>query len=65
MVTPHAETSRDSLNWKNPNEFDPEPYKQAPTRKQNDEAKAKQRSCLHGYLLATLGGSDLYEFKNL
>jgi cytochrome P450 len=42
MVTPHAETSRDPLNWKNPNEFDPERYKQAPTSEQNDEAKAKQ-----------------------
>lgn len=42
MVTPHAETSRDPLNWKNPNEFDPESYKQAPTSEQNDEAKAKQ-----------------------
>ena len=42
MVTPHAETSRDPLNWKNPNEFDPERHKQAPTSEQNDEAKAKQ-----------------------
>ena len=42
IVTPHAETSRDPLNWKNPNEFDPERYKQAPTSEQNDEAKAKQ-----------------------
>jgi cytochrome P450 len=42
IVTPHAETSRDPLNWKNPNEFDPERYKQAPTSEQNDEAQAKQ-----------------------
>jgi len=42
IVTPHAETSRDPINWKNPNEFDPERYKQAPTSEQNDDAKAKQ-----------------------
>jgi hypothetical protein len=42
IVTPHAETSRDPLNWKNPNEFDPEHYKQATTSEQNDGAKAKQ-----------------------
>ena len=42
IVTPHGETSRDPLNWKNPNEFDPKRYKQAPTSEQNDEAKAKQ-----------------------
>ncbi|HEX5892916.1 MAG TPA: hypothetical protein VFY41_08645 [Nitrososphaeraceae archaeon] len=42
IVTPQAEPGRDSLNWKNPNEFDPERYKQAPTCEQNDEAKAKQ-----------------------
>jgi len=39
MVTPHAETSRDPLNWKNPNEFDPERYKQALASEQNDEVK--------------------------
>jgi cytochrome P450 len=42
ILTPHAQTGRDPLNWKNPNEFDPERYKQAPTSEQNDEAKAKQ-----------------------
>jgi len=42
IVTPHAETGRDSLNWKNPNEFDPERYKQIPTSEKNDETKAMQ-----------------------
>ena len=42
ILTPHAETSRDPLNWKNPNEFDPERYNQAWTSEQNDEAKANQ-----------------------
>ena len=41
-VTPHADTSRDPLNWKNPNEFGAERYEQAPTNEQNDETKAKQ-----------------------
>jgi cytochrome P450 len=42
ILTPHSETSRDQLNWKNPNEFDPERYKWAPTSEQNTEAKVKQ-----------------------
>ena len=48
IVTPHAETGRDPLNWKNPNEFDPERYKQAPTSEQNDETKAKQVGLAQG-----------------
>ena len=31
----------------------------------NNTLRADERSCLHGYLPATLGRSDLYEFKNL
>ncbi len=42
IVTPHAETSRDPLLWNNPNDFDPDRYKQAPTSEQNDEARSKQ-----------------------
>ena len=41
-VTPHADTSRDPLNWENPIEFGAERYEQAPTNEQNDETKAKQ-----------------------
>lgn len=34
--------SIDPLNWKNPNEFDPESYKQAAMSEQNNEAKVEQ-----------------------
>jgi len=42
IVTPHAKTNRDTLYWTNPDEFDPERYKTAPTSEQNDDGKAKQ-----------------------
>jgi hypothetical protein len=42
MITPHAETSRDPLHWKNPNDFDPDRYKQASTSEQNDETRCEQ-----------------------
>ena len=42
IVTPHSKTSRDPLNWKDPNVFDPDRYMQALTSEQNDEAKSKQ-----------------------
>jgi cytochrome P450 len=41
-MTPHAETSRDPLHWNNPNDFDPDRYKQAPTSEQNDKTRCKQ-----------------------
>ena len=42
IVTPHPETSRDPLHWNNPNDFDPDRYKQVPTSEQNDETRCKQ-----------------------
>ena len=41
-MTPHLETSKDPLHWNNPNDFDLERHKQAPTSEQNDETRGKQ-----------------------
>jgi cytochrome P450 len=42
IITPHPQSSRDPLHWNNPNDFDPDRYKQAPTSEHNDETRCKQ-----------------------
>jgi cytochrome P450 len=41
-ITPHPMANRDPGHWSNPEEFDPDRYKSAPTSVDNDEAKAHQ-----------------------
>ena len=42
MNTPHTSTSFDPVHWSNPQQFDPDRYKNVPTSDQIDEAKCKQ-----------------------
>ncbi len=42
MVSPHAATSFDLVQWKNPEKFDPDRYNLAPTSHQIDEEKCRQ-----------------------
>lgn len=38
IISPHTSTSFDAVHWKNPNEFDPSRYENAPTSAEVDEA---------------------------
>lgn len=42
IVSPHTTTSLDPVHWKNPDEFDPTRYQQAPTSQEMDEARILQ-----------------------
>jgi cytochrome P450 len=42
IVTPHLATNRDARHWSDPDAFDPDRYKTAPTSADHDEAKAKE-----------------------
>ncbi len=42
IITPHEETSKYSIHWKDPQAFNPDRYLDAPTSDQIDEAKSKE-----------------------
>jgi hypothetical protein len=42
MISPHTTTSFDPRHWTNPQQFDPDRYRNVPTSAQVDEAKSKQ-----------------------
>jgi cytochrome P450 len=42
VVSPHTTTSMDPIHWTNPQAFDPDRYKAAPTSAEIDEAKCKE-----------------------